>query len=219
MTTICGIDEAGRGPVIGPMVLCGACFDEGKSAYLRTIGVKDSKMLSPEERDFLFEKIIEACGGRYYAVIVSPSEIDEAVSRGELNLLEAHKTAEIINFLNPDTAIIDCPDPKPDRYASKIRAMLKNKNLKILAEHKADFKYAEVGAASILAKVIRDREIEKISRKLGIDFGSGYPSDPRTAEFIQKHWNEKSLHGVIRRSWAPVRRREGEKGQMRLSEF
>ncbi|MEM0231207.1 MAG: ribonuclease HII [Candidatus Woesearchaeota archaeon] len=220
---VCGIDEAGRGPVIGPMVICGACFEEGSSDGLRSIGIKDSKLLSVSARNRLFKEIVRACHGRYYVVIVSPREIDEAVFKKQLNLLEIQKSAEIINFLRPDVAILDCPDTNEVRYAENVKSLVWNKEIKIVAEHKADSKYPEVGAASILAKVIRDREIDKIKKKLGVDFGSGYPADPVTSDFIKKNWNNDKLEGIIRKSWAPVveisRKSREEKRQKKIFDF
>ena len=219
MAVVCGIDEAGRGPVIGPMVICGACFEKAQEKVLRKMGVKDSKLLSPAEREDLFEKIKEACKGRYYAIIVSPSEIDAAVSENDLNWLEARKTAEIINFLRPDKAIIDCPNQNTKAYSEYIRERLIDKKVEIVAEHKADFNYPAVGAASILAKVARDAEIKKIKRKIGIDFGSGYPSDPLTMEFIAKNWEKKAFSEIIRKSWAPVRKQREQKAQKKIMDF
>ncbi|PIU30424.1 ribonuclease HII [Candidatus Woesearchaeota archaeon CG07_land_8_20_14_0_80_44_23] len=219
MAVVCGIDEAGRGPVIGPMVICGACFEKAQEKVLKKMGVKDSKLLSSAEREALFEKIKETCKGRYYAIIVSPSEIDAVVSENDLNWLEARKTAEIINFLSPDEAIIDCPNPNCQVYENYIKKRLAGIKVKITAEHKADFNYAFVGAASVLAKVIRDREIEKMKSEMKIDFGSGYPSDPLTKAFIEKNWEKKAFSEIIRKSWAPVRERREQKAQKKIMDF
>src|SRR3989339_334134 len=110
MTLICGIDEAGRGPIIGPMVMAGIVVDEEGSESLKSIGAKDSKMLSPSKRAFLFPKIIKIVK-KYKIVIVEPEEIDDALKSDHLNLnwLEAHKSAEIINALKPQMAIVDSP--------------------------------------------------------------------------------------------------------------
>jgi ribonuclease HII len=219
MKIICGVDEAGRGPAVGPMVICGASFPENLSDRLKEIGVKDSKLLLPEEREALFGKVTELCGKKYYIIIISPDEIDSAVFEKDLNWLEARKTAEIINFLRPDKAIIDCPNPNTKAYSEYIRERLIGRKAELVCEHKADFRYPVVGAASILAKVTRDAEIEKIKKGIGIDFGSGYPSDPKTKKFIEENFDSKKFASIIRHSWSPVKNRVAEKAQRKLGDF
>ena len=119
MVKILGIDEAGRGPVIGPMIVAGVMIEEGKE---ETLGeVKDSKLLTQEKRLILDKQIRE--NSDFHIIDVSPKEIDEALESKELNLnwLEAHKQAEIINELKPDTAIIDCPSPNCKKYEEYLR--------------------------------------------------------------------------------------------------
>ena len=110
MALICGVDEAGRGPVIGPMVIVGITIDEAKESKLQWIGVKDSKLLTPKRREILFEKILGIVKG-YKIEIISPSQIDAALNDADMNLnwLEAVKTAGIINKLKPNKAYIDSP--------------------------------------------------------------------------------------------------------------
>ena len=91
-----------------------------------------------------------------------------------------------------------------------------NSKVKLIVEHKADTKYPTVAAASILAKVTRDREIEKIKKKIGIDFGSGYPSDPKTIEFVNKHWNK---FDIFRKSWSTYQKVAAKKSQSKLTGF
>jgi ribonuclease HII len=199
MVTLVGIDEAGRGPVIGPLVLAGVKIKEKDEKNLKELGAKDSKLLSPNQRENLFEKILKAVGS-YKIIILSPQEIDKAVSskKTNLNWLEADNSAKIINHLKPDKAILDCPSNNIKKYTAYIKFKLKV-NAKIIAEHKADFKYPVVSAASIIAKVTRDGEIEKIKKKIGIDFGSGYPADPLTVSFMEKYYNV--YPEIFRKSW------------------
>ena len=89
--------------------------------------------------------------------------------------------------------------------------------MKLVLEHKADLNYPVVSAASILAKVTRDAEIEKIKKEIGVDFGSGYMSDPRTSEFLKK--NYKKYPEIFRKSWAPYQKIIGAKSQKNLSDF
>src|SRR3989304_780405 len=101
---ICGIDEAGRGPVIGPLVICGVLVDEEGEEELKSIGVKDSKLLTKKQREALFDKI-KKIAKNYHLIIVQPAEIDLAVTGTDvknLNFLEAKKTIEIINKLSPE---------------------------------------------------------------------------------------------------------------------
>ena len=217
MVLIAGVDEAGRGPVVGPLVAAGVLIDEKDLAKLREIGVKDSKLLSPKQREMLFYKII-SIAKNYKIVIVDPEEIDEAVESetSNLNQLETEKFAIIINYLKPDRVVIDCPSTNLEAYKEHIRVYIKEK-MSIICEHKADLNHEVVGAASILAKVTRDREIEKIKERIGINFGSGYPSDETTKEFLKKNWNK--YPDILRHSWASYKNVTVEKKQTKLEDF
>lgn len=215
---LCGVDEAGRGCIVGPLVICGAMIDEKKEASLKDLGVKDSKLLSPSVRERLFKELPSHV--TFEIIIVPPAEIDKYVlsETGEnLNWLEADKTVEIINRLNPEKAIIDCPSNNTKAYHAYIAERLLHKKLTFKTEHKADVNYPVVGAASILAKVTRDREIEKLKRELGEDFGSGYMADPKTAAFLKKHW--KTHASVFRHSWAPYQALEKANRQKGIKDF
>ncbi len=224
MTIVCGIDEAGRGPVIGPLVIAGACLDEKECYQLERIGVKDSKLLSPEQRERLFFQI-KTIVPSFEIIIIQPPEIDAAVlgvQKGmNLNWLEAYKAADILNKLAPDKGIVDCPSNNLSAYTSYLRERLTHKKMELLCEHKADANYVICGAASILAKVTRDKEIENLRKELGIDFGSGYPSDPKTVAFLEKYWNK---YPVFRKSWSSWQKYGGKilkggKEQKKLGEW
>lgn len=202
---IVGIDEAGRGPIIGPMVICGVAIEEGQEGELKALGVKDSKLLSPSAR----ERIAAALEKKYdfHRVIVSPIEIDSMVGNGKaknLNWLEAEKQIEIIKALKPDKVIIDCPSPNCKAYTSFLRERLTDKSVELIGEHKADANYPVVSAASIIAKVCRDAEIKKLKAHVGMDFGSGYMADPRTKAFVEKYWDKHPE--IFRHSWAPYKK-------------
>jgi len=219
MVLLCGVEEAGRGPVIGPLVMCGILIKEEAEDKLRAIGAKDSKLLTPRTREILFDQIKKMVL-KHKIIIVSPKEIDEAVGRGKvsnLNWLEAKTSAEIINALKPDKAILDCPSPNIKAYEQYVRKHLDNKKIVLVCAHHADKDYPLVSAASILAKVTRDREIEKIKKKIGIDFGSGYPSDPVTKEFLKEHYMD--FPDIIRHSWAPYKALIQQRDQKKLGEF
>lgn len=198
MTLILGCDEAGRGPVIGPLVMCGVVVEDKDLAKLLEIGVKDSKLLTERKREALFEPI-KSIVKSYKLIIVEPAEIDEAVNSDTTNLnnLEAIKTALIINELKPQKAIVDCPSNNIPAYTAYLKQFL-TVSVDLTLEHNAE-KHVQVAAASILAKVTRDRIIEELKKNYG-DCGSGYPSDPQTKAFLLK--NAHIHPEIFRKSWA-----------------
>ncbi len=198
MVLLLGADEAGRGPVIGPLVMCGVVVEDKDLAKLADIGVKDSKLLTERKREALFEPIKNIVK-KYKLIIIEPQEIDDAVNSTSLNLnfLEAIKTALILNELKPDKAIVDCPSNNISAYKEYLQNLLTVK-MDLTLEHNAE-KHLQVAAASILAKVTRDRIIEEMKKKYG-DMGSGYPSDPKTKAFLLK--NAKKYPELFRKSWA-----------------
>ncbi|MBS3168013.1 ribonuclease HII [Candidatus Woesearchaeota archaeon] len=220
MVKICGIDDAGRGPVIGPMVLAGILIDEKDLDKLKELGAKDSKDLTPKQRELIYSKIVKEF--KIYKIVKStPQQIDQALnsSNSNLNWFEADKMIEIINTLNPEKVIIDCPSNNIPAFTEYLENKIKTKT-QIICEHKADSKYPIVGAASILAKVTRDAEIEKIKKELRADFGSGYPSDPKTKKFLKENWNK--YPGIFRTTWSSyknVSEGKNSKKQKTLADF
>ncbi|MFP4403820.1 MAG: ribonuclease HII [Candidatus Woesearchaeota archaeon] len=210
---ICGIDEAGRGPVIGPMVISGFMCEEYLLDKLTRLEIKDSKKILPNKREKIFEKLIKL-DSKFFIIKISPKEIDDALESATINLnwLEAINTAKIINKLKPKKAYIDCPSSNCLNYKNYLLNLLDDKNIELIIEHKADDKYMVSGAASILAKVTRDREIVKLKEIHG-DFGSGYPSDPKTIEFIKENYNLP----IFRKSWNTWKK--ANKSQKQLSYF
>lgn len=196
-----GIDEAGRGPVIGSMVVCGVVLKEKDIINLEKIGVKDSKLLSPESRQRL-AKLIKNIALDWKIVKIPPRRID----RYGITYPHLKSIAELIDKFSPDIAIIDSPTNSPSSCVRKIRSLAKNLKVKIKVEIAADKKYPVVSAASILAKVERDREIENLSLAWG-EIGSGYPSDKKTVDFLKKCLKEKkSLPDIVRKRWKTVKR-------------
>jgi ribonuclease HII len=196
-----GIDEAGRGSVIGPLVVCGVALEEDRIKYLERLGLKDSKKISPKRRMVLSRKIRKIAA--HHLVKISAQDIDLLRSK-DVNLNQIEKIAfrKIIGDSNPDISIIDCIDVKPERLKGEIESY--SSNMEVVTEHKAEDKYALVAAASIVAKVERDSEIAKI-RKDFKNIGSGYPSDPKTIKFL-KNIPYEELPPFVRRSWATVKR-------------
>lgn len=212
---LCGIDEAGRGPVIGPMVFAAVVVDEKDQNKLVSLGVTDSKLLDPATREELFDEVMKLAK-EYKILSLSAADITEWMKTASLNDVEAIKTAELLDSLDcaPDICYIDCPDTITARYSQNIRNLSK-KNTKIVAEHKADYTYRVVGAASILAKVTRDRAIQELSKEYG-NIGSGYPSDEVTQKWIDDCWRKnRSFPDCVRKKWMTIDR----KAQMKLTEW
>lgn len=215
MGLVVGIDEAGRGPVLGPLVMAGVLVDEKNLRKLRDIGVTDSKLLSKEKREQLFTMIKEIIVD-YKIIEVHPAEIDNKNALGtNLNQIEGTKSCEILKYFGKySKATIDCPSINPLGYEDYLRGMV-GKDVNLVVEHKADENYVEVGAASILAKVTRDFEMQKIKEDIGIECGSGYPSDPVTQEFLKNYWDKHD--SIMRKCWSSykeVKRKKEQKGLM-----
>ncbi|MGM5484077.1 MAG: ribonuclease HII [Nanobdellota archaeon] len=214
---VLGIDEAGRGPVVGPMVMAGCILNDNQIKKLKEIGVKDSKLVAKKKRENIFNIIKENCIN-YEIIILTPDEIDSREKRNiSLNTLEANASAEIVATLWSKTdgnfkTILDSPSNNPGAYSSLVLQRTKNLDNSfegnIIAEIKADMNYVPVSAASILAKVTRDKLVEDMKEKAKSivgdkEIGSGYPSDPKTKEFIKKYWNrfDDFKGGFFRKSW------------------
>lgn len=210
----CGVDEAGRGPVIGPLVVAGVCGEESKIASLR---VKDSKKLSPKRRERLAEEI-KKVAAKIVVIKIEPEEIDALRERMTLNEIEVELFARVISQLNGDKVYVDAADVNEERFAEEIKKRL-GKDVEIISEHKADSKYPMVSAASIIAKVERDRIINELKKELG-EFGSGYPADERTKRFLEEYVREHNeLPPHTRHSWKSAKRAIKKKEQKKLGDF
>ena len=216
---ICGIEEAGRGPVIGPLIMVGLAIEEKDLVKLKELGVKDSKQLTIKQICILKEKILKI-PNKHILLKIKPKEIDDAVDGNNslnLNWLEATKTAELLNQLNPDKTFIDCPSPNIQKYKNYLKRYIKNKEIELIAEHKADVNYPIVSAASIIAKCIREEEVAKIEKLVGQSIGSGYPSNPICQRFLRE--NHDKYPELIRHSWESYKRVIKEKQQKSLDSF
>jgi ribonuclease HII len=207
MTLILGIDDAGRGPVLGPMVLAGVLIKTSKEKTIASWGAKDSKLLTPTTRRHLKEKIESQF--KHHIEISTPKEIDES---SNLNYLEATKAAKIINNLTKSLnekikVIIDCPSTNIQSWSNDVKQLIdKPQNIQLSCEHKADANHPVVSAASIIAKEKREDEIYKLKLQLKTDFGSGYPADPKTKEFITENFDNQKYKHIIRFSWNTVKK-------------
>ncbi|MET1124917.1 MAG: ribonuclease HII [Archaeoglobaceae archaeon] len=193
---IAGIDEAGKGCVIGPLVVAGVAVDDAK--VLESLGVRDSKKLSHDKRLELAAEIGKVA--RVHVVKVDADELDERMSVKTINEVLLECCAEIVRKLKPEIVYVDSPDVVAERFAARLKEM---SGVEVVAEHKAEDKFAVVAAASIVAKVEREREIEKLRRTYG-DFGSGYASDPKTREYLRRWIVEGRLPPIVRRKWKTV---------------
>ena len=224
-----GGDEAGRGAVLGPLVVSIVCIGSAKEKRLRDIGVRDSKMLTGKKREFLYEEIRSLASEVAYRSITN-EEINAAMrSNISLNELEALHFAKLVDSLNTDIKklYIDSPDVIQGRFGTRIGLFAKKTVasvgvkckdghvIRITAEHKADIRYPVVSASSIISKVIRDREVGRIADASGIDIGSGYPSDMQTIRALKADLHEKRLEPYVRnrwKTWSSIR-------QHRMDEF
>jgi len=201
-----GIDDAGRGPVIGPMILAGCLVDKNTQREFEKLGVKDSKQLTPKRREFL-ANIVREKAKTFEIIICSPKRIDGRNSDGiKLNELEAMECAKIINKINKDLprikVIVDCPSPSIAKWQDFLKTKVKDlSNLEISCEHKADKNHIAVAAASILAKSTREKEMKILKEKYGDEIGSGYTSDYTTCKFLEKHAEKYKEHGIFRQTW------------------
>ena len=199
---ICGIDDAGRGSMLGPLVIAGISLDKRKLKKLSLLGVKDSKKLSPQSREELYKKILKIADD-YYITKISPKSIDASVKKRCLNNLEAKYMAKVISKLTPDTSYVDSCDVNPTRFGKEISKLSNNRKIK--SYHHADSRFVIVSAASILAKVSRDRAIAKLRKDHNL--GSGYPSDSKTVKFVTKYYKKNHvMPNFVRKSWKPVQK-------------
>ncbi len=209
-----------RGPVIGPLVVCAVKVDDNSKLVKNKI--RDSKKLSPRRREYLAKKIIKFAV-EYEILVIPAKDIDDMRKVMTLNEIEVNAFSKVIKKIKPKLCYVDSADTDELRFKSNI---LKNLSFKpeIISRHKADDIYPVVGAASILAKIRRDQEIQDISfkleKKIGLPTGSGYPADPITVRFIRA-WYRKynKFPPEVRHSWNTIKRLEKNKKTKTLDDF
>lgn len=199
---LAGVDEAGRGPVLGPLVVASVLVAD--DAPLRQLGVKDSKKLSPEKREAMAPLIRDVCA-RVETVVIHADELNRRMPRENLNKIEVKAFAELLRRLQPQSAVLDACDVKADRFGQEVGARV-GFPCTILSEHEADARHPVVAAASVIAKVERDRLMRDIAERYG-DCGSGYASDPLTKRFLAD-WVERrgKLPAFARLHWETAKR-------------
>ena len=200
---ICGVDEAGKGPVMGPMVVAAVSVENAK--LVENLGFKDSKLLSSQRRLKLFNLIKQNYS--YEIEIINVEKIDEYRMKNQLNLLNRKAFEKVISRLNPKVAYVDAADVNEERFGREIKVNLTNPNdTDVISMHKADSMIPVVAAASIIAKQTRELEIKKLKKEIG-DFGSGYPSDERTIKFLKSYFHDNSRWPPgTRKSWKTIER-------------
>ncbi len=203
-----GIDEAGRGPVIGDLLLVIIGFNTNDLSHLETMGVRDSKELSPITRKKLFKKILE-----YSLIIYTASISPRTIDRFNINKIIYEQIVQgltilskILNPYNNIKIIIDEIKGYDKKLRNKIYSIFANKNIDVIIEPHADKNYVAVSAASIVAKYIRDENISVLKHLYG-EMGSGYPSDQKTINWIKQIYETLEVPPpFIRLSWATLKK-------------
>ncbi len=217
---ITGVDEAGRGPCIGPLVVAGVKVED--NSKLVKNHVRDSKKLTPRRREYLAKKI-KKLAIEYEILVIPARDIDDMRKVMTLNEIEVNAFTKVIKKLKPELCYVDSADVDEERFRKNILNGLIFKTT-IISKHRADDTYPVVGAASILAKIKRDEEIRNISlkleKKIGIPMGSGYPADPITIRFLRK-WIKRydKFPPDVRHSWKTIKKFKDEKNTKSLDDF
>ena len=200
---VLGIDEAGRGPILGPMTYAAVYWSRKEEERLvQNHDFQDSKQMSKEARKVLFEKMIQVKDLGYVLRVLHASEISGNMLRPipyNLNAMSHDAAMQMISTVlesgvNVTKVFIDTVG-LPDAYKAKLDRKFYGKGIEFVVEKKADSKFPTCSAASILAKVMRDELIDnwkfsegKFYQPLTKEYGSGYPSDPKC-----KTWMEQNL--------------------------
>lgn len=211
---ICGVDEAGKGAVFGPLVVAAVCCDDPDECA--RLGAKDSKKLSPSRREVLYAEISNRF--KSATVCIDPLSIDRHLLAMTINECVVRAHAEVISQLRPAIAYVDACDVNAARHGARLRALLVH-DCTIIAEHKADITYPVVGAASIIAKVIRDRKMAALRQQYG-ELGSGYPADSVTKTYLIQYIREHHQPPPFARtSWRTVINCLSSHSQAHFSDF
>jgi ribonuclease HII len=213
---VCGVDEAGRGPVLGPLVICGVSVDDEQA--LVKLGVKDSKQLSPKRREELAGEI-RRLAKRVEIVVLEADEIDRMRRHRTMNQIEARLFAEVINRMSAPKAIVDAADASERKFARMVQKGLAQ-DTEIHSKHKADQLFPVVSAASIIAKVERDSRVRAIEEEIGEPIGSGYQTDETTMCFLENYIKKNGrCPPHTRTSWEPAQKLMTLKHLRRLESF
>jgi ribonuclease HII len=211
-----GVDEAGRGPMIGPLVIAAIAIPKEDLKLLEEHNITDSKKLSPKKRLLAFDLIEKFSNERGWVkqiTVCNPIDIDLAMETSNLNIYETEIFADTINNLdfiktNGGTLILDACDVNEERFGNRVTNLIKKwpwDSWDLVSIHRADSIHRIVGAASIIAKVTRDNIIKGIEEDLGIPIGSGYPSDPKSKQALFELCKNEIPDNCLRWNWASIR--------------
>lgn len=203
MFLVLGVDEAGRGAVLGPLVVAGAVLPELDLPKLAALNVKESKSVARAKRARLVRELW-AFGVRGRAVVIQPNRIDQE----NLTQLELRAIVELVRFFQPARVIGD--PPVPPRAIPRFRQSLAKSTgfaeERILFSPKADVREPLVAAASLLAKVVRDGYVRALRQIYG-DFGWGYPGEAKVQEFLAQYMRAHGeLPPICRKRWSSVQK-------------
>jgi len=218
-----GVDEAGKGPVLGPMVAAAVLADPADLPA----DVDDSKRIAPSRREAIDAAVREADAVAVGVAFVEPAEIDRPDTdmntltvRGQARAvraaLDAGVVADLVDPADPVRVVADAGDTSEARFARRLGEFVADGDtagddapdhpaVDVSAAHGADEDDPVVGAASVVAKVARDERMAAIDADYPAydAIGSGYPSDPATRDFLRAYVDD---HGEVpdcaRRSWA-----------------
>ncbi|HIH96645.1 MAG TPA: ribonuclease HII [Thermoplasmata archaeon] len=192
--------------MIGPLVV--AAVRIGDEEKLKALGVRDSKELLPHRREYLANEIVKIAG--HQIIKIEASDIDRFREQISLNEIEIVAFSKLINELDANEYFLDAVGVDLKKFRARVQAKLENPK-ELVASYGADKKFPVVSAASILAKVARDKAIREIAssleQRINLPLGSGYPSDPKTIQFLVewiRQFNEIPPH--VRHSWATLKR-------------
>lgn len=202
--TVVGIDEAGRGAWLGPLVVGAVAVPRDRLEAVAATGARDSKTLSPARREAILAELLGCAQVR--CVAATPADVDAHVADGRLNALEASLFGRLARAFAPAEARVDACDANAARFGRAV-ARHAGPTVVVRAWHRADALDPLVGAASIAAKVHRDRAVAELAEQLGAEIGSGYPSDATTVAFVRRTVRPGApAPAWLRRSWATTRR-------------
>ncbi|MHA1345534.1 MAG: ribonuclease HII [Candidatus Heimdallarchaeaceae archaeon] len=213
------MDEAGRGPVIGPLVICAYVVDQERHQELKKMGAKDSKLLSKTRREALYPQL-KKIAADIKVKHLSPAEIDELRKSISLNVIEQQIMLKLTKEVkqNLEVIYIDAADVNAKRFGLVFEKEFPK--AKIVSKHKADEFYPVVSAASIIAKVERDREVVSLIKEVGEDMGSGYPADPKTKSFLKKYYSQhKKFPPFVRESWETAKKIKKDFANSKLTDY
>jgi len=197
-----GVDEAGKGPVLGPMVAAVVRIDDEADL---PADVADSKRLTESKRESLATQLRESPAVEIGVGVVNTDEIDAPET--DMNSLTVAAQVRAISDVagDGDRALVDAGDVSESRFARRVAEGVAEDgvDIDVTAEHGADDGSRLVGAASIIAKVERDSRIAGLNEGYDADIGSGYPSDPTTRAFLADHVDRHGdLPACARASWS-----------------